>query len=133
MRLESRRLIRATIEAWSLGPVDLLDKKDLLELRREISKQFKGRRAGYRYAVWCAEVNLALGVDGDALRGLKGKASRPAVDVRGLSADVLEWLGRVEESAGIPVRRVTAGSGNEDVGELFQKMRNGQINKGGTI
>jgi hypothetical protein len=122
VRLGFRRIIRGVIEAEVLGPVELLDWEDVLILRKKIAACFCGVRRGYRYAAWCAEVNLAIHRDGDPLRGLKGKASRPPLDTRGLSVDQLIWLAAVEVDAGRPLRKVEVEGHEKNLGELFKKM-----------
>lgn len=93
VRLEMRRRIRALADVWVHGPLERLVGDDLAAFRAVCRDDWKEKRSGYRYAVWCAEINLALEI-GDALRVFRDKGSRPAVDLRGMSEAGKEWFWR---------------------------------------
>lgn len=79
VRLEIRRVLNGVIDAWVHGPVDLLAVEDVNELRVKMGKAWDemgwGERKGYRYACFCAEVRLLLGVP-EPLKGIRDKRGR---------------------------------------------------------
>jgi len=85
VRLEIRRVLHGVIDAWVHGPVDLLAVEDLNELRMKMSEEWTrrgwGARKGYRYACYCAEVKLLLGLP-EPLKGIrdKGAAGRSVIE-----------------------------------------------------
>jgi hypothetical protein len=81
------------IDDWVYGPVELLAAEDVAELEAVLRPEFPGgTRAGWLYVCWRAEVNLALGREGDAVRLLRKKGSKPGVDLRGLGVRGREWV-----------------------------------------
>lgn len=102
VRLAHRALIRSVIERWVHGPVELLAAEDVAELEEVLRGEFPGgTRAGYLYLCWRAEVNLALGREGDAARHLRNKVKKPGVDLRGLTPEQKKWV----EEKGAKVER----------------------------
>ena len=103
IRLGYRRVIRGVIDDWVHGPVDLLAAGDLRELRGKVREAWvDGERKSWKYVAWMAEVNLALGCEGDPLRQLRGKKVKPSIDLRGVSPEVRAW---VMEQEGAKVRK----------------------------
>lgn len=99
IRLRYRRVIRAVIESWVFGPVELLAVEDQRELRR-VFRRLWGRRdrplKGWRYVNWLVEVHLCLGLPGDAKASLRAKVQRPVIDPGTVMPGLVEWLGGVE-------------------------------------
>ena len=99
IRLRYRRVIRAVIESWVFGPVELLALDDQRELRR-VLRRLWGRRdrplKGWKYVNWLVEVHLCLGLPGDAKASLRAKVQRPVIDPGTVMPGLVEWLGGVE-------------------------------------
>ena len=99
IRLRYRRVVRAVIESWVHGPVELLALEDQRELRRELRRLW-GRRnrplRGWRYVNWLVEIHLCLGLPGDAKGSLRAKVQRPAINPGSVMPGVAEWLGGVQ-------------------------------------
>lgn len=99
IRLRYRRVIRAVIESWVFGPVELLALDDQRDLRRVLRKLW-GRRdrplKGWKYVNWLVEVHLCLGLPGDAKASLRAKVQRPVIDPGAVMPGLVEWLGGVE-------------------------------------
>jgi hypothetical protein len=119
LRLGFRRRIRAVVDAWVHGPVELLVGGDLRELRGKLREEWDGELRGYRYAVWCAEVNLVLGTEGDPLRFLRGKRPKVPVRLDRMSDAEREWFNRQGYRG--KVLALSDGCGGDDVelGPLF--------------
>ena len=120
-RLRWRTMIRGVIEAWVHGPVELLVGSDVRELRRKISAEFTGRRAGWEYVCFLTEVDLALGIEGDALRRMRSKGPAPSIDLRGLNPAARDWLGDAEKR-GVRVKVFEDVGPREELGELFVNL-----------
>lgn len=92
-------MIRAVIESWVFGPVELLALDDQRDLRRVLRKLW-GRRdrplKGWKYVNWLVEVHLCLGLPGDAKASLRAKVQRPVIDPGAVMPGLVEWLGGVE-------------------------------------
>lgn len=97
VRLAFRKRIRAIVDAWVYGEPERLEGEDLKKLKAKLREDWTEKRSGYRYAAWCAEINLVLGIGKDPAARLRKKKGSAPVVWDDLSLKERVWL---EENGG---------------------------------
>ncbi len=89
-RRYARTIIMSVIEDHVHGPVQLLPKEDVLELRRVLRDHYPfGEEKHWPYKVWCEEVRCALGFPDPKPRPYKKKPFRVAA--HSVMPSMREW------------------------------------------
>ena len=115
VRLGFRKRIRAIVDAWVHGAPERLEGEDLQELKGKLREDFVGKRSGYRYEAWRAEVNLVLGIGRDPARHLRDKRGKAPVVWDDLNLKERVWL----EEQGLKAKVVKRVEQDPELGPLF--------------